>query len=343
MKGAKKKKADTKLTVKRTAPKGKAPKDPNKPKRPASAFFVFMEAFKEENLTINSVAANEPFVAKAEQRKIAGISSVQSVISNNDIITEILLKLPVLSLVLFKSVSKHWYSLIKEANITFCPNLDPLSGLFLKKISYKNYCESFSYDFVSLDTRISIYRSSLLATNFTFGPEVRHKSDDVKILDSCNGLLLCRTYSEGKIFKLDIMNEHPVLTAFQTPLTLDVKFHYGWLFESRGYLLIVGMENACSQHFTIYKKRNVYSEWSVKYIVNLDEIINPFPKRWSECSNVFCIVLGEREEDSFLLMQLDQKVVQYKIVSKTPITISDLGRNENLSSCSQFIPSFANV
>nr|GEW75387.1 F-box protein At5g07610-like [Tanacetum cinerariifolium] len=198
MKGAKKKKADTKLTVKKIAPKGKAPKDPNKPKRPASAFFVFMEAFrkqfKEENPTINSVAA-EPFVAKAEQRKTAGISSVQSVISNNDIITEILLKLPILSLVLFKSVSKHWYSLIKEANITFRPNLDPLSGLFLKKISYKNYCESFSYDFVPLDIRISIYRSSLLATNFTFGPEVPHKSDDVEILDSCNGLLLCRTYS----------------------------------------------------------------------------------------------------------------------------------------------------
>nr|KAJ0219490.1 hypothetical protein LSAT_V11C300152760 [Lactuca sativa] len=35
-------KADTKLAVKKTAAKGKAAKDPNKPKRPASAFFVFM-------------------------------------------------------------------------------------------------------------------------------------------------------------------------------------------------------------------------------------------------------------------------------------------------------------
>ncbi|PWA94342.1 high mobility group [Artemisia annua] len=90
MKGAKgAKKADTKLTVKKTAAKGKAAKDPNKPKRPASAFFVFMEGFrkqfKEENPTNNSVAAvgkaggakwkamsdaeKAPFVAKAEQRK----------------------------------------------------------------------------------------------------------------------------------------------------------------------------------------------------------------------------------------------------------------------------------
>ncbi|KAI3757331.1 hypothetical protein L6452_04866 [Arctium lappa] len=93
MKGAKSKgatrKADSKLTVKKAAPKGKAAKDPNKPKRPASAFFVFMEdfrkQFKEENPGNKSVAAvgkaggakwksmsdaeKAPFVAKAEKRK----------------------------------------------------------------------------------------------------------------------------------------------------------------------------------------------------------------------------------------------------------------------------------
>ncbi|KAL7616330.1 hypothetical protein Lser_V15G03604 [Lactuca serriola] len=41
-------KADTKLAVKKTAAKGKAAKDPNKPKRPASAFFVFMEVFRKQ-------------------------------------------------------------------------------------------------------------------------------------------------------------------------------------------------------------------------------------------------------------------------------------------------------
>ncbi|CAI9270531.1 unnamed protein product [Lactuca saligna] len=54
-------KADTKLAVKKTASKGKAAKDPNKPKRPASAFFVFMEdfrkQFKEDHPDNKSVAA----------------------------------------------------------------------------------------------------------------------------------------------------------------------------------------------------------------------------------------------------------------------------------------------
>nr|GEY26298.1 high mobility group B protein 3-like [Tanacetum cinerariifolium] len=84
MKGAKKKKADTNYQKRREAS---------------------WKQFKEENPTINSVVAvgkaggakwksmseseKAPFVAKAEQRKTTRISSVQSVISNNDIITEI--------------------------------------------------------------------------------------------------------------------------------------------------------------------------------------------------------------------------------------------------------------
>ncbi|XP_073143892.1 high mobility group B protein 3-like [Henckelia pumila] len=102
MKGGKSKteskKADPKLSVKKgAASAGKkpvkkvqaAPKDPNKPKRPASAFFVFMEdfrkQFKEKHPNNKSVAAvgkaggdkwksmsdaeKAPFIAKAEKRK----------------------------------------------------------------------------------------------------------------------------------------------------------------------------------------------------------------------------------------------------------------------------------
>ncbi|GJY67234.1 F-box protein-like protein [Tanacetum coccineum] len=109
--------------------------------------------------------------------------SVQSVISNDDLLTEILVRLPLLSLIFFKSVSKRWLSLIKDDNLTFRPNLDPPAGLFFTKYTNKNNCESVSYDFVPLDNRIP-----LRATNFSFGP-------DVHILHSCNGLLLCYTSS----------------------------------------------------------------------------------------------------------------------------------------------------
>ncbi|KAI3834349.1 hypothetical protein MKX03_030156 [Papaver bracteatum] len=105
MKGAKSKSDATKngdkLSVKRkvaandaggrkTSKKEKAVKDPNKPKRPASAFFVFMEdfrtQFKEKHPNNKSVsvvgkaggdkwkslsdAEKAPYVAKAEKRKV---------------------------------------------------------------------------------------------------------------------------------------------------------------------------------------------------------------------------------------------------------------------------------
>ncbi|GJW66336.1 AT-hook motif nuclear-localized protein 28-like protein [Tanacetum coccineum] len=372
-------------------------------------------------------------------KKLPSSSSVQRVISNDDLLIEILVRLPLLSLVLFKSVSKRWLSLIKDDNLTFRPNLDPPAGLFFTKYTNKNNCESVSYDFVPLDNRIP-----LRATNFPFGP-------DVHILHSCNGLLLCYTsslelyvynpsftnmfrlipepdnvtyninsiiacfglafdpaksphykvvYAEmvndhawddvfqlhtfssetgnwslcgpqfnendfhffgigvywndaiywrnvcrNDIFKFDIMNERLVLTALPTPLALDLKVHYEChLFECRGCLLLVAKESDCSRHFTIYEKGNVYSEeWSVKYIVNIDDIIKPFPKRWCIYKTLYCIVLEEREEDSFLVMKLDKKVVQYKIATKTLSTISELGPNDDLGTCFQFIPSFANV
>ncbi|PON34295.1 High mobility group box domain containing protein [Parasponia andersonii] len=99
MKGAKStsKRTDTKLAVNKKAgavTKGrkaskKSVKDPNKPKRPASAFFVFMEEFRKQfnkenpnNKAVSAVgkaagakwksmseADKQPYVAKAENRK----------------------------------------------------------------------------------------------------------------------------------------------------------------------------------------------------------------------------------------------------------------------------------
>ncbi|XP_012065392.1 high mobility group B protein 3 [Jatropha curcas] len=96
MKGGRSK-AETKISNSRLKLKSvsakaskKAAKDPNKPKRPASAFFVFMEEFrqlyKEQNPNNKSVAAvgkaggdewksmsnaeKAPYASKAEKRKI---------------------------------------------------------------------------------------------------------------------------------------------------------------------------------------------------------------------------------------------------------------------------------
>ncbi|GKE50564.1 hypothetical protein Tco_1481822, partial [Tanacetum coccineum] len=61
------------------------------------------------------------------------------------------------------------------------PNLDPLAGIFA------NHLRSlFECDFVSLDSRLNL-RKSTMDNSFGSAEEVDH----VRILQSCNGLLLC--------------------------------------------------------------------------------------------------------------------------------------------------------
>ncbi|KAJ0646146.1 putative F-box domain-containing protein [Helianthus annuus] len=95
--------------------------------------------------------------------------------SNDDILTEILLRLPVTSILRFKSVSKHWYSLLSHSHLT--QRYDHLSkspGLF----AHDKYLPFDAEDpstppFSSLDSYFDL--------------------PDVRIVQSCNGLLLCYT------------------------------------------------------------------------------------------------------------------------------------------------------
>ncbi|GJY07383.1 hypothetical protein Tco_0374437 [Tanacetum coccineum] len=96
------------------------------------------------------------------------------------------------------------------------------------------------------------------------------------------------------------------------------------MYESRGCLLLLGKDYAHSRRLNIYEMRNGYPKWSVKYVVNLDDIMRLFPKTWRIPSRVWCIVLGEREEDSIMIVDLLSKVVQYNPVLKTVRTLSDL-------------------
>ncbi|XP_071688929.1 uncharacterized protein [Rutidosis leptorrhynchoides] len=67
---------------------------------------------------------------------------------------------------------------------------------------------------------------------------------------------------------------------------------------------------------------NGHSKWSIKYIVHLDEAMRSFPENWVYpyklvSIDVWCIDLGEREEDSFMVIDLGGTIMQYKIMSNT--------------------------
>ncbi|GJT47054.1 granule-bound starch synthase [Tanacetum coccineum] len=329
--------------------------------------------------------------------------SVRTVVSNDDLLNEILLRLPVISIVLFKLVSKRWLSLIKSPTFirrrSRIPNIDTPSGLFIE-----HRLDTNVYGLVPLDIRIR----SRLENTFKTGACIR---SNAIVMQSCNGLFLCYVrpnhkfciynptvnlfkmlpephYSEpehhlfikmafdptkspyykvmhatfindyyppesyriqiyssetgiwsnvyehsgpfeglvsaiycnnaihwinhgdnGKLhYKLDFVNTAVILTKIQLPVTVKRKRSCK-LFESRGSLLLLGMDNTCSHdQLNVYKMGNRDSEWSLKYSVN---------KRRISLGGVWCIALGEREEDSFMVIELNGKVVLYNFVLKT--------------------------
>ncbi|XP_071688928.1 F-box protein At5g07610-like [Rutidosis leptorrhynchoides] len=109
-------------------------------------------------------------------------SSMHAVESNDDLLIEILLRLLVISLVLFKSVSKCWLSIITNPYFTTLlrqnPKSNPVSGLY---IDIEQPESSFVYDFVPLDIRVGQIIRSPSNINFRY-----------EILQSCSGLLLCQ-------------------------------------------------------------------------------------------------------------------------------------------------------
>ncbi|KAL5539590.1 hypothetical protein UlMin_046163 [Ulmus minor] len=115
--------------------------------------------------------------------------SCEIVANNEDLLIQILVKLPLKSLIKFKSVSKHWLSLISNPDFL---NTFPrsVSGLFQPILS----TVIRGYDFINLKESSTAPRPSLAFTKYPYGS---------KILHSCNGLMLCNGSVEKHGPKLD--------------------------------------------------------------------------------------------------------------------------------------------
>ncbi|GKB75736.1 hypothetical protein Tco_0942631 [Tanacetum coccineum] len=100
------------------------------------------------------------------------------------------------------------------------------------------------------------------------------------------------------------------------------------LSESRGCLLLVCRDDIGSSEYTIYEMMIWCSVWTIRYRVDTDDFMTPFPEGWLIQSTVWSIVLGEREYDSFLVINLSGNVVQYNLISKNLHEIYDSGSNQ---------------
>ncbi|GJZ86009.1 hypothetical protein Tco_0657619 [Tanacetum coccineum] len=187
--------------------------------------------------------------------------------------------------------------------------------------------------------------------SFGFAKDVDH----VRILQSCNGLLLYSglawpvfyyVYNPStNLFKripqpnYYLRDNSCVFSSGVFRLAFDpIKLvhykvvqaggEYGKKFESCGCLLLVCKDDIGFTEFTIYEMMKGYSVWSVRYLVNIKQLMNLLPKGWSIQISVWSICLGEGEEDAFVVINLSKKVVKYNLISKTNIEIFDIGSNQ---------------
>ncbi|KAL5569833.1 hypothetical protein UlMin_026408 [Ulmus minor] len=113
--------------------------------------------------------------------------SAQTIANNDDLLIEILLRLPIKSLLKFKSVSKHFLSLITHPRFSGRHSSHPstASALFFKRCVSVRTTE---FNFINFNNRSS-NSSPAPSRSFSFADE----RSCITILQSCNGLLLCST------------------------------------------------------------------------------------------------------------------------------------------------------
>ncbi|GMN41041.1 hypothetical protein TIFTF001_010269 [Ficus carica] len=201
--------------------------------------------------------------------------SAETIAHNDDLLIEILLRLPIKSLLKFKSVCKHWLSLISDPNFSLRRNSIPVpvSGIFFSRSS-RNVARISEFDFVNLnltDSSKSPFRSLPFADDSHSGAGIGQ---------SCNGLLLC--YSIRVLKQRDIFVFNPT-TKQCTKLPSISQFRDGALQQVSGLSLAFDPSN--SPHYKVVCVWNSYSESNQHRI----EIYSSETRQWKLCGSSFSV------------------------------------------------------
>ncbi|KAG9140770.1 hypothetical protein Leryth_006946 [Lithospermum erythrorhizon] len=215
---------------------------------------------------------------KKVERSTNEATSAEKVASIDDILTQILLLLPIKSLVRFISVSKHWLKLIKNPQFSFNrnPNPNPALGLFLQRTAYKKR-PTFEY--------VNFSKQSPHSPPFR-NLEFLDNSSSLRILQSCNGLLLCFSNQLDGIWnrkKYFVCN--PTTKDF---IRLPKSFHENDVSTRiRGLSLVFDPSRSPE-----YKVISVWSD--IKYQI---EIYSSLIKTWRKSGNVVSQTLDFKFRD----------------------------------------------
>ncbi|XP_022737367.1 F-box protein At5g07610-like [Durio zibethinus] len=134
-------------------------------------------------------AVSEMISMEIQHVSNSSTKSAEMIGNNDDILINILVRLPLKSLLRFRNVSKHWLSLISSPYFCLCLNERSIfpSALLLRKSASSNKPEFY---FLWLDGK-PVHEPLIRSLTFI------DDSAGIKISQSCNGLLLCCSNSRN--------------------------------------------------------------------------------------------------------------------------------------------------
>lgn len=211
-------------------------------------------------------------------------SYLAEVIANNqDLLTEILLRLPIKSLLIFKSVSKHWLSLITNPNFSLrrTPYPNPASGLFLQTPNIVRRMHNPEYDFISLNQNTSNPSKSPFKTlNFV------HDRYGIQILQSCNGLLLCSSFDARVQKRVKYYVYNPTTKQYTT--LPQLKAHSGNIGMIFGVNL--AFDHSMSPHYKVICIRRLnFAQYDIDYLHCQIEIYSSEAGPWRHSGSSFSV------------------------------------------------------
>ncbi|KAK4385174.1 F-box protein [Sesamum angolense] len=260
--------------------------------------------------------------------EITVVTSAEVVGSVDDLLIQILLPLPVKSLMRFKLVSKDWRSLITSHRLSLLRNTgpNPAVGLFFRGRKFTDF------EYIHLGAR-----------NQTKGPfrELRFPDDPFPfwIQQSCNGLLLCcssekrRRDSEfaSQLFQIEVYSsESGAWRVSGEPFDSSASFQHGvywngsvhWISEETEEILYFNLDketfgtilwpSAVDGYGPMGEMLRDYSEWFVKYRVDRTAVAAAFPQIHYGDFSVFSLVRG-KDGCSCLLLRTPSKIVRVNL------------------------------
>ncbi|KAK6117848.1 hypothetical protein DH2020_048411 [Rehmannia glutinosa] len=100
-------------------------------------------------------------------------------------------------------------------------------------------------------------------------------------------------------------------------------YYFGESCDHLHYIEIIGPQI----QFNVYEMRRDYSEWFIKYKVDLMPVVAMYPGMirnnfdptdwYYYAFSIFSLVRGEKDEDSFLVLQIPGKAIRYNLVYQT--------------------------